>query len=73
MELTLSFAVDKYIMLPCEMYESLEEVKYRLFGMFTIPADLFSHLCFYELIDRPDCFEETFVEDFVRVSDVLAT
>lgn len=56
-----------------EVYESLEEVKYRLFKLFGFPNELLPNLGFYEVVESEQLMDEAFVEDFVRVSDVLAT
>lgn len=67
------FTVESYVELMVEVYESFEEVKYRLFRMFGFPTEMLPHLGFYEVTETPMLLDEAFVEDFVRVSDVLAT
>ena len=68
----MHFTPERALELGCELYESLEEVKGRLFRLFAIPKDLLPHMGFYEVLESERHFEETFVEDFVRAADVAA-
>lgn len=67
------FTVESYVELMAELYESFEELKYRLFRIFGFPNELLANFGFYEVTETPMLLDEAFVEDFVRVSDVLAT
>jgi len=67
------FTVESFVDLMVEVYESFEEVKYRLFRLFGFPNEMLPHIGFYEVTEAPMLLDEAFVEDFVRVSDVLAT
>ena len=57
----------------CELYESFEELKFRLFKTLNLPEELLIRIGFYEVNERYEFFDETFIEDFVRVSDVLGS
>lgn len=65
------FTVESYVELRVEIYESFEELKYRLFKMFSFPSELLPRMAFYEVVETPMLFDETFIEEFVRVSDFL--
>ncbi len=57
----------------CELYESFEELKYRVFKTLNFPQELLVHMAFYEVYEQNEFFDETFIESFVRISDVVGT
>lgn len=67
------FTQEKFLELKVELYENFEEIKYRVFKLFSFPSELLPHLGFYEVVESNLMFDETFIEEFVRVVDVLAT
>lgn len=69
----VSLMLGKYVDMACELYEPFEELKGRLFKLFGVPADLFMYLGFFELQETEKYFDEAFIEDFVRISDVLGS
>lgn len=40
---------------------------------FEIPNILSEHFCFYEVIEQENYFDETVVEDHIRISDILGS
>jgi hypothetical protein len=41
--------------------------------MLNFPEDLLANMAFYEVYEQSDFFDETFIEQFVRISDVVGT
>jgi len=64
---------EKYVLMRCELYDCFEELKYKVFKTLNFPQELLAHMAFYEVYERSEFFDETFIENFVRVSDVLGT
>lgn len=50
----------------------MEEVKEKIFRHFNFPSELIPHFGFYQVVEHADFFDEVFIEDFVRPSDILA-
>lgn len=73
MPLKVYLTPEKYVLMQCELYESFEELKYKIFKTLNFPQELLIHMAFYEVCEQNEFFDETFIENFVRVSDVLGT
>jgi len=67
------FTHERYVEAYAELYETAEELKYRLVKWLGLPEASVPLLALYEVNETDAFFDESFVEDFVRVADVLAS
>ena len=73
MEVTIHFDDEKTIVMPVEVYDTCEQLKQQIFKVFKWKEDMMPMFSFYEVKENDKCIDENFVEDFVRISDVLAS
>jgi hypothetical protein len=73
MTVVVYFDDEKSIEMPVEIYQTCEQLKQEIFKVFKWKEDLMPFFSFYETKDNLKYKDENFVEDFVRVSDVLAS
>lgn len=73
MKIVVYFDDEKCIEMPVEIYQTCEQLKQDIFKVFKWKEDLMPFFAFYEAKDNEKYVDENFVEDFVRVSDVLAS
>lgn len=64
---------EKFIDTYVELYQTVEEVKFHILKTLDIPKEYHTYFGIYEVNDYKNYFDETFIEDFVRCSDVLAS
>lgn len=64
---------EKYITSYFEVYDSMEEVKFQLLKFLHIPQEYQNQFQLYEIVTYEDFNEESYIEDFVRLADVLGT
>lgn len=64
---------DRYVETYVELYETFEEMKYSIIKFLDFPDTLMPFIGFYEVNETDHFFDENFVEDFVRVSDVISS
>lgn len=67
------FANDKFAELSFELYTTFEELRQNLCRQLGIPETMFGQFGFYEVLHEEEYQDETFLEEFVRVSDLLAS
>lgn len=73
MSLRIYLTPDKYLQTNFELYDTAEEVKFQIMTFLNVPREYHPYFGLYEIIEYPKYNEETFIEDFVRVSDVVGT
>ena len=73
MSVVIYFDDEKSIEMPVEIYETCEQLKQKIFKVFKWKEDLMPFFALYESKESDQFVDENFVEDFVRVSDVLAS
>ena len=73
LEISVYFDDEKFITMPVEIYQTIEELKQQIFSVFKWKEDLMPFFAFYEVKNNEKHTDENFVENFVRVSDVLAS
>lgn len=73
MKITIYFDDEKCIEMPVEVYDTCEQLKQQIFKVFKWKEDMMPFFGFYETKDNTTFVDENYVEDFVRVADVLAS
>ena len=73
MSVEVFFDDEKSIIMPIEIFDTCEQLKQQIFKVFKWKEDLMPFFGFYETKDNIKFKDENFIEDFVRVSDVLAS
>lgn len=69
----LYITFNRFLELYIEFFETIEEVKKKALEVLGIPAELHSHFAFYEQLESENFYEETFLNDTLKVTDVLAS
>ena len=64
---------EKFIETCVEIYETFDELKFKVLRFLNFPDDAMPFMGFYEVNETDQFIDENFIEDFVRVSDVLAS
>ena len=64
---------EKFIETNVEIYETFDELKFKILKFLNFPEELTPFMGFYEANETDQFIDENFIEDFVRVSDVLAS
>lgn len=64
---------EKFVDLYVELYQTVEEAKFHMLKTLEIPKEYHTYFGIYEVIETEAFYEETFIEEFVRCSDVLAS
>lgn len=64
---------NKFIETCVEVYETFDELKFKVLRFLNFPDDAMPFMGFYEVNETDQFVDENFIEDFVRVSDVLAS
>ena len=67
------FYNDKFVEISFELYTTFEELRQNLCRQLSIPETMFGQFGFYEVLHEEEYQDETFLEEFVRVSDLLAS
>ena len=73
MYIRVYFFLDKFCDCYIEEWETIGELKLKLFNYFKIPIELFQYFCLYEERDTISYIDESIVEDDVKTADVLAS
>lgn len=73
LNIEIHFEEKKCLKIDFEVYETCEQVKERIADRFGINKDQLPMLSFYEVKENDKFIDENYVEDFVRLSDVLAS
>lgn len=56
-----------------DFFELVNDVKLRVLKYLEIPEELNHYFGFYEEIESENYFEETFINDSVKITDILAS
>ena len=67
------FTPNNYLETTVELYDTCDDIKYQIMAFLNIPKEYHTLFAFYETISDLNTVEEVFIEDFVRLSDVLGT
>ena len=62
-----------FIKMRIEVFDTVEHIKQKIFKYFKWKEDLMPFITFLEFKDNDKHFDENYVEDFVRVADILAS
>ena len=55
------------------LYNTFDELKQQIIKILKLPDNLFPFIGFYEVNETDGFYDENFIEDFVRISDVIAS
>lgn len=66
------FFSNTHISVPLESYTTVKDIRYEVVKRLNLNMTRIPYYALYEVCNKPDCVEERFLDDFDRVTDIIA-